>query len=534
VEAARIVVSRSPLTLYGDQALIELGARRAAHFDQLVGPYSRDGFHHPGPVLFYLLAPFVRIFTSSGAGLYLGAIAISGAALTATVAFLWRRVGPLAALSAVVAIDLFCLCVRVGTLREPWNPYLIVAPMVLFVVLWAAGITGSAGAGLWSLVIGSYLVQTHIATAGVVITMTAIFAAHVVRSRWRRRSRQVAIPHGWRPARITGLVVLVLVWIPSLVELWRDQPNNLRLLWGFFTSTRATPPLQQSLTAVADAWTIVPFGNHDYVLALHRSPTELGVGVALLLVGLALAVELGCRRRQPLTLALASAGGLGVLVGTISLALSPPPVYPYYTIWLAYVPVSIMLAIGVAILAPGERPPHPGHRADQWAGAGRPLFGRRVVIVCAAAAVIAATFTVHSDLRMGPIRATTGSGPWPPGNAGAPQGRVRTIEETSALGAGAEGVLRPTDRSVTLTIGTPSLWPYAAGIVLQLDRHGVQSTVAPASWALYFGQERAPGRPVSVTYFLYAPSDPMARMAGGDTVIVRLDGAVLTYHRTPG
>ena len=180
VEAVRIVAQRSHVVLDGDQALLELGARRAAHFDQLVGPYSRVGFHQPGPVVFYLLAPFVRILEPSGPGLYLGAIAISGAALIATVAFLWRHLGPVAALWAAIAIDVYCLCLRVGTLREPWNPYLVVAPMVLFVVLWAAAITGSSGAGVWAVVIGSYEIQTHIATAGFVITMWAILAAWAV------------------------------------------------------------------------------------------------------------------------------------------------------------------------------------------------------------------------------------------------------------------------------------------------------------------------------------------------------------------
>ncbi|HEY2429607.1 MAG TPA: hypothetical protein VGI06_11805, partial [Acidimicrobiales bacterium] len=110
VEATRILVERPHVVLYGDQALLELGARRAAHLDQLVGPYSRTGFHHPGPIVFYLLAPFVRILGTGGSGLYLGAVAINGAALVATVAVLWRRLGPVAATWSAAAIDLFCVC----------------------------------------------------------------------------------------------------------------------------------------------------------------------------------------------------------------------------------------------------------------------------------------------------------------------------------------------------------------------------------------------------------------------------------------
>jgi hypothetical protein len=68
VEATRIVVQRSHVVLNGDQALLALGVRRAAHFNQLVGPYSRVGIHQPGPAVFYLLAPFDRILRPSGRG----------------------------------------------------------------------------------------------------------------------------------------------------------------------------------------------------------------------------------------------------------------------------------------------------------------------------------------------------------------------------------------------------------------------------------------------------------------------------------
>jgi hypothetical protein len=129
-EAGRILAQRPHVVLYGDQALLELGARRAIHLDQLVGPYSRSGFHHPGPALFYVLAPFVRLLEPTGPGLYLGAVIVNAAAPIAAVTVVWRRVGALAALWAAAAIGLFCLCLGVGTVREPWNPYLVVAPMV--------------------------------------------------------------------------------------------------------------------------------------------------------------------------------------------------------------------------------------------------------------------------------------------------------------------------------------------------------------------------------------------------------------------
>ena len=42
---------------YGDYSIIELQILRAARGQQLLGPASRFGWNHPGPLYFYLLAP---------------------------------------------------------------------------------------------------------------------------------------------------------------------------------------------------------------------------------------------------------------------------------------------------------------------------------------------------------------------------------------------------------------------------------------------------------------------------------------------
>jgi len=55
-----------------------------------------------------------------------------------------------------------------------------------------------------------------------------------------------------------------------------------------------------------------------------------------------------------MSVALAASAGLGILLGSVSLALSPGPSYPYFAIWLAYVPLSLLVAVGVALLAPAD------------------------------------------------------------------------------------------------------------------------------------------------------------------------------------
>jgi hypothetical protein len=525
VEAVRIVIQRGHVVLDGDEALLELGARRAAHLDQLVGPYSRVGFHEPGPVLFYLLAPFAWVLGPSGPGLFLGAIAISGAALIAIVVVLWRLAGPGVALWAALSIDVFCLCVRIGTLREPWNPYLVVAPMVLFVVLWAAGVArGSSPAAVWALVIGSYEIQTHIATAGFVVAMSAVLGASmVVRV---RRGRQAFAPRRRRLPVLLAAAMLTLEWVAPVVELWRDHPNNLMLLWDYFGSGPATPTWGQTVKVAANAITIMPFGYRDYSLALTRTGVELAVGIGLIVLGLAIAVTLGIRRRQPLSLALAASAVLGAVIGVISLSRASTPLFLYFAVWLSFVPLSVLLAIGVALFAPAPPailPSGPIRTATRW----RLAPSRRIIPVLVVAASLIAAVAVRSDLGMASVTTSSGAGPWPEATDGSPAARASAISDTAALTAAAEKVLRPTDRWVGFTLGPASPWPYVAGMVLGLDERGVQSTVAPASWELYFGHERAPGRAVKVEFGVFAAP---AKPAFG-RVIADIGGAVLTYER---
>jgi hypothetical protein len=50
---------------WGDAAINGLSVLRAEHLQQLVGNYSRVGFHHPGPGYMYLLGAGEVFSTSS-------------------------------------------------------------------------------------------------------------------------------------------------------------------------------------------------------------------------------------------------------------------------------------------------------------------------------------------------------------------------------------------------------------------------------------------------------------------------------------
>lgn len=520
-ELLAVLVRGQGVTLYGDQALIAIASQRAAHFQQLLGPYSRTGFHHPGPIVFYLLAPFVAVAPSVSAGLYIGAAAINLAALVAIVGVVWRKAGAPAALWAAAALDLFTACLGPGTLREPWNPYLVIMPMVLFVVLWAVACSGGAGYGIWALVIGSYEIQTHIATAPVIASLLLVMAV-------RRRAQRPPASAGWLHRWRVGPGVLVVLWLAPLLELLRDRPNNLSLAWAFLTSSHRPAGWGQAARTAASVLTVVPFGNRDYTLALPRSAPEMVLGLVAMAVLAAVSwrfARRGARRGgSDLAARLIEGGVVAGGVGVVSLAGSDGPVLLYFALWLAAIPVVLLIALGAAVLPSGAlTSSHP------WSLPGfLPRFFRRgVTAALLGAAVIPVCLSTVLALGLPSIDHTIGSGPWPAQDASTVQGRHRTVDVTAELDRAAVAALPRGAHAVRLGIGSPGVWPYAAGIVLQLDQRGLQVTVSPASWELYFGPNPPP-----------PPADaPQLRLqtsgsAGGPGVVLAsADGVVLVYGR---
>jgi len=147
----------------GDYSLIELRTRAVGtSHTPLVGPYSRFGWNHPGPTLFFALAAPYRLLASHGRGLLLGAALIAGVATVAIVVGLMRADRP--PVVGVFGLLVFAALVRAlgaGFLWDPWNPYVIVLPFFALVLAswWTA--SGDERALPFAVGFASFVVQTH-------------------------------------------------------------------------------------------------------------------------------------------------------------------------------------------------------------------------------------------------------------------------------------------------------------------------------------------------------------------------------------
>jgi 4-amino-4-deoxy-L-arabinose transferase-like glycosyltransferase len=136
---AAVVFARltPPLTTTADLAITELYTSVAAQGRLLVGPYSRFGWHHPGPLYFYLQAPVYALAGSAAAALFAGALALNLASFAILVWTLARE--DKGALAALVPAAVLAFAWREPRLlASPWTAHVPVLPSIAFVVLCAA------------------------------------------------------------------------------------------------------------------------------------------------------------------------------------------------------------------------------------------------------------------------------------------------------------------------------------------------------------------------------------------------------------
>src|SRR6185436_4168126 len=97
-----------------DGAILEISTIEALKGRQLLGPYSRFGWNHPGPLYFYLQAPWYLASGSHTAGMQAGALAINLVAIGVVALVCARRLRP--AMGASIALMMAVYVIRVPDL----------------------------------------------------------------------------------------------------------------------------------------------------------------------------------------------------------------------------------------------------------------------------------------------------------------------------------------------------------------------------------------------------------------------------------
>jgi hypothetical protein len=204
-----------------DEALIELKTQNAAALDETTGPYSRFGWSHPGPILFYAQVPTYLLGGRRPAGLHAGAVLINLLFISAALYAAWLM-GPWSAAIGAAAIALTAWRAP-SVLASPWNPHLLIFPWLALVACGGAWIMrGGTPLLAAAAVCASWLVQTHVGAGPGVLLFVATLAA-------LRPARLVT-----RPVAV-ALAVTMLLWAPVLADVARrGRDSNPAQIAGWF------------------------------------------------------------------------------------------------------------------------------------------------------------------------------------------------------------------------------------------------------------------------------------------------------------
>ena len=123
--------ARADLYPVSDQAILEIYTLHAVRGLWLLGPYSQFGWHHPGPLYFYLLAPFYALSSHKTIALHVGAFAINIGSLCGIAYLLMRNASAMVTCLVVLLFGVYLSRLE-PVMTSYWNPHIVMLPSALF------------------------------------------------------------------------------------------------------------------------------------------------------------------------------------------------------------------------------------------------------------------------------------------------------------------------------------------------------------------------------------------------------------------
>ena len=360
------------LTLPDDLALIDLHVRRALAWKQQLGVFDHNNWNHPGPSYFYLQSFVYRVLGSSVSSLFVGATLLNACSAIACVAVVRRRTTPARALWAAMCVCALAAVLAaggpsattysesvLGALVSPWNPMVVLFPLLLLVLLCAGAIDRSGVSLVGALVVATFVLQTNISAGPLALALVGgagvVWVVTVVVDRRGSRSQTPDTPPSRLWGRVlagVGLVALALMWLAPIVQQVTNHPGNITLIQRFFSNGHAGQSLDGALWAVSAGAAVFVFGPGEVMTSiLGGVPMHAGLVVALSLatvVAAVVAVVVGARMRSRFALGL----GVLVLVGSTASVVAVTHVvgfiFGYLAMWVVVLPVAALIGLGMA------------------------------------------------------------------------------------------------------------------------------------------------------------------------------------------
>jgi hypothetical protein len=273
----------------GDEAITDLRVRDVFTSNPpLVGVYSR-GFNHPGPLLYWLLAPLSAITGyATWANMVSGAV-LQGIAIGLSGWLAFRRGGVMLCLLVLTALGFAYSSFAFGSqFLQPWNPNVAFPFFMLFLLQAWSFATGSRWQLLGLVITGSLLVQLHLGYLALVGAATLWACAVVLLDARRGINPSTGPQPSWRRVVVAAALAGGALWLVVVVQQLTHDPGNLTKIYEFLRDSGPPTGLHRGAGLFAAEFRFPPpwLGGHEGFAPF--TDEVLPVSVAWLLVPVAL------------------------------------------------------------------------------------------------------------------------------------------------------------------------------------------------------------------------------------------------------
>ncbi|HEY7437829.1 MAG TPA: hypothetical protein VIC35_00365 [Acidimicrobiia bacterium] len=474
VASAVSLATHHSATPIQDDALMEMRVRDVGHHAVLLGLYSRDGWSHPGPLIFYSLALPYRLFGSNTAAMQVGALLINGLAVLAMVAVGRRFAGDRMALAIAVALSALMHALGPNLLSDPWVCYITTLPFGLFLFTVWAMLEGR----LWGLpavaALATWLTQTHVGFAPITAPLAIGGAAVLSFDLWRRHDRkeQQKLIAAYAA---TALITLVL-WLPTLWDQFRGS-GNLGAIAGWFTTPNGqTHTLLEGARIVFGTFAYPPnwlTGNRRISPFNGETLLRTETLVPVLLVGFLAALVIAWRRHDSPVVRCGVVISAALAISVVAVSRTIGTMYEYRLLW-TWTIAALAAALTIrAFWAPvSKRYP----RAD------------RAIAAALVLVLVGLTASQIADVTDAPTQ------PW---DAAVVRDVARQLRKHYSG-----------EHPILLEAPSPDGTSWAQGLLLELEKEGVDAR-GPAGGAGLYGSSRTIGKKEApaVRLLVLGPSD---------------------------
>ena len=335
-----------------DLSLVDLKLRDIWVHPPLTGPYSRFGWDHPGPIMYWLLWLPWKLAGGHARGLLFATLLWHCAAATISL-YVGGKVGG-RALQVCVALALGAAAVSVtaDALVQPWNPYLNLMLVPGLVVACAGAATGDRLASLWCAGIASVMAQNHLGLLPPAIVLAGLWLLIMLVAmgrKWRRSGgdpstvAQQGLTIGW------SMAVVGALWALPLYQQFSNSPGNLELLWKFAREDHDSVGLTGAARIVGRMFgPTPPWLGFRYPLEPFHGGVDTGIGgwatMPVLLVIPVIAVIVALRRADWARLRVLLATLVVLALGFVSVVGISGEPHVYLVGWIA-IAVALWMAL---------------------------------------------------------------------------------------------------------------------------------------------------------------------------------------------